>query len=84
MSFQTQQLAGKEARSVGKEVCAFSRCYALDAYGALAVRRECRGLLLHPVTGQVLARRFHKFFNVNELEETTGDRLQVTFQYCAR
>lgn len=35
----------------------------------LAVRRECRGLVFDVKTGQVCARRFHKFFNVGERNE---------------
>jgi|HigsolmetaAR203D_1030402.scaffolds.fasta_scaffold00716_13 Uncharacterized conserved protein len=35
-----------------------------------AILRECRGLLMDQKTGQVLARRYHKFFNVNEKEFT--------------
>ena len=34
-----------------------------------AVRRECRGLLFHK-DGSIMARRLHKFFNVNERDET--------------
>ena len=30
----------------------------------MAARRECRGLLVDASTGAVLARRFHKFFNL--------------------
>lgn len=37
-----------------------------------ALRRECRGLLFN-ADGTVLARRFHKFFNVNEKEETQSN-----------
>ncbi len=33
------------------------------------IRRECRGLVFSP-EGEILARRFHKFFNMNEREET--------------
>eukprot|EP00397_Hematodinium_sp_SG-2012_P000611 GEMP01000612.1.p1 GENE.GEMP01000612.1~~GEMP01000612.1.p1 ORF type:complete len:1893 (+),score=526.37 GEMP01000612.1:201-5879(+) len=40
-----------------------------------AVRRECRGLLVDVKTGHVLARRFPKFFNVNEFPESQQDRL---------
>ncbi|KAK3259837.1 hypothetical protein CYMTET_31191 [Cymbomonas tetramitiformis] len=40
-----------------------------------AVRRECRGLLVCARTGQVLARRFHKFFNVGEVPETHAELL---------
>lgn len=32
--------------------------------------RECRGLIISSVTGKVLARRFHKFFNINENDES--------------
>lgn len=38
----------------------------------LAVRRECRGMLVCPHTGQVLRRALHKFFNLDELPETTN------------
>eukprot|EP00306_Pavlova_sp_CCMP459_P012950 CAMPEP_0185188564 /NCGR_PEP_ID=MMETSP1140-20130426/5483_1 /TAXON_ID=298111 /ORGANISM="Pavlova sp., Strain CCMP459" /LENGTH=691 /DNA_ID=CAMNT_0027755073 /DNA_START=369 /DNA_END=2441 /DNA_ORIENTATION=- len=41
-----------------------------------AARRECRGLLVSARTGRVLARRFHKFFNADEVEETTAWRLE--------
>jgi RNA ligase len=34
-----------------------------------AIRRECRGLLFYP-DGRLMARRLHKFFNVNERDET--------------
>jgi hypothetical protein len=37
---------------------------------ARAVHRECRGLVLSAHTGAVLSRRFHKFFNLGEREET--------------
>jgi RNA ligase len=35
-----------------------------------ALRRECRGIIFDTVTGEILRRPFHKFFNVNEREET--------------
>ena len=34
------------------------------------IRRECRGLKFDRETGQVIARPYHKFFNVNERAET--------------
>jgi RNA ligase len=34
-----------------------------------AIRRECRGLVFYP-DGRLMARRLHKFFNVNERDET--------------
>lgn len=38
-----------------------------------SILRECRGLILSKCTGHVLARRFHKFFNINEKNETLFD-----------
>ena len=35
-----------------------------------AILRELRGLIFDNETGEVIARRYHKFFNVNEKEET--------------
>jgi RNA ligase len=35
-----------------------------------AVRRECRGIIFDTETGDIIRRPFHKFFNVNEREET--------------
>jgi len=35
-----------------------------------ALRRECRGIIFDSATGDIIRRPFHKFFNVNEREET--------------
>lgn len=35
-----------------------------------AIRRELRGIIFDSVTGEILRRPFHKFFNVNERDET--------------
>ena len=42
-----------------------------------AMRRECRGLVFD-YEGKVIARRFHKFFNVAEREETMPDKIDLT------
>jgi RNA ligase len=34
------------------------------------IRRECRGIIFDSETGEILRRPFHKFFNVNERDET--------------
>ena len=34
------------------------------------IRRECRGIIFGSKTGDIIRRPFHKFFNVNEREET--------------
>jgi len=38
--------------------------FTTDPYAAIL--RECRGLIFRTSTGEVIARRFHKFFNANE------------------
>lgn len=43
----------------------------MNAYDYLAaVRRECRGIIFDSKTGDIIRRPYHKFFNVNEREET--------------
>lgn len=34
------------------------------------LRRECRGIIFDTATGEIIRRPFHKFFNVNEREDT--------------
>jgi RNA ligase len=41
-----------------------------------AIRRECRGLIFDRA-GNIMSRPFHKFFNVNEREETQAHRLDL-------
>ncbi|HTW70397.1 MAG TPA: RNA ligase [Acetobacteraceae bacterium] len=40
--------------------------------------RECRGITFDAKTGAVIARKFHKFFNVGEREETLPHRIDWT------
>ena len=42
-----------------------------------AIRRECRGLIFDK-EGKIMSRPFHKFFNVNEREETQTHLLDMT------
>lgn len=42
-----------------------------------AIRRECRGMIFDS-EGHVLSRRYHKFFNVNEREETLLQNIDVS------
>lgn len=42
-----------------------------------AILRECRGIVFDK-TGRVVARRFHKFFNVNEREETQLHKIDIS------
>lgn len=47
-----------------------------DDYYA-AIRRECRGLLFDK-QGKIMARRLHKFFNVNERDETQVNKIDLS------
>lgn len=42
-----------------------------------AIRRECRGLLFYP-DGRIMSRRLHKFFNVNERDETAAHLVDLS------
>lgn len=42
-----------------------------------AIRRECRGLIFDTKTGNIKSRRFHKFFNCGEREETLLPKIDV-------
>lgn len=43
-----------------------------------AIRRECRGIVFQASTGKILARRYHKFFNLGEREEVQPHLLDFT------
>lgn len=43
-----------------------------------ALRRECRGIIFSAKTGKLLARRYGKFFNLNERDETRHERIDFT------
>jgi len=43
-----------------------------------AIRRECRGIIFDTETGNILHRRFHKFFNSGEKPETQLDKIDLT------
>ena len=45
-----------------------------------AIRRECRGLLFYP-DGRIMSRRLHKFFNVNERDETLAHKIDLGKQH---
>lgn len=40
-----------------------------------ALRRECRGITFCSDSGDIIARKYHKFFNLNEREETLLDNI---------
>lgn len=43
-----------------------------------ALRRECRGSKFDSVTGKIIARPYHKFFNVGERDETLLPKIDLT------
>ena len=43
-----------------------------------SVRRECRGIIFDTATGDIIRRPFHKFFNVNERDETQDHRVDLS------
>ena len=55
--------------------CASQRCP--DSVNLAAIRRECRGLLFYP-DGRIMSRRLHKFFNVNERDETAAHKIDLS------
>ena len=54
-----------------------SFCYMISAENTFddAWSRECRGIVFNKATGEVVGRALHKFFNVNEREETRVENL---------
>lgn len=48
-----------------------------DQPAMAALRREARGLIFDLATGKVLGRRFHKFFNLGERDETRPERIDL-------
>ena len=57
------------------EGCGSQRCP--DSVNLAAIRRECRGLLFYP-DGRIMSRRLHKFFNVNERDETAAHKIDLS------
>ena len=42
------------------------------------IRRECRGIIFDTATGEIIRRPFHKFFNVNERDETQDHAVDLS------
>lgn len=72
-------VAEREGFTVINYVVAFPDTFAMcgpDDLGG-AIRRECRGLIFGE-DGSIMSRPYHKFFNVNEREETQAHALDLT------
>jgi len=63
-------VAVKDGYTVVNYVVQMSDTFPPVVSEAEAILRELRGLIFDNVTGKVIARRYQKFFNVNEKEET--------------
>lgn len=48
-----------------------------DPVGGM-IRRECRGLIFDKRSSTIMSRPFHKFFNVNEREETLAKNIDLS------
>lgn len=46
------------------------------------IRRECRGIIFDSVTGDLISRPFHKFFNANEKPETQLAGLDMSREHA--
>lgn len=50
---------------------------SLQNMASAVIRRECRGLVFD-LDGNIINRRYHKFFNVNERDETRFENVDLT------
>ena len=46
------------------------------------LRRECRGIIFDTATGDIIRRPFHKFFNVNERDETQDHSVNLSHDHA--
>lgn len=72
-------VAEREGFTVINYVVAFADTFNMTGADDLggAIRRECRGLIFDE-DGSIMSRPFHKFFNVNERDETQAHVLDMT------
>jgi RNA ligase len=75
-------VAEREFGTVINYVVAMSDTFNMEGPDDIggAIRRECRGLIFD-TDGNIMSRPFHKFFNVNEREETQTHVLDFTQEY---
>ena len=72
-------VAEREGYTVINYVVAMADTFNMDGPDDLggAIRRECRGLIFD-TDGNLMSRPFHKFFNVNEREETQTHEIDMS------
>jgi RNA ligase len=68
----------KEGYTVIKYMVALEETFKLDENDTIgsAVRRECRGITFNE-NGDLICRKYHKFFNVGEKEETQLNKINL-------
>jgi RNA ligase len=68
----------KEGYTVIKYVVAFEETFLWDSNDPVgsAIRRECRGITFD-AEGNLICRKYHKFFNVGEKEETQLNKINL-------
>jgi len=68
----------KDGYTVINYMVAFEETFQWDSSDPLgsAIRRECRGLTFDE-NGKLLCRKYHKFFNVNEKEDTQLNKINL-------
>ncbi len=71
-------VAEREGYTVVNYVVAMADTFDMTGADDLggAIRRECRGLIFDR-DGNIMSRPFHKFFNINEREETQAHRVDL-------
>ena len=72
-------VAEREFGTVVNYVVAMADTFNMTGPGDLggAIRRECRGIIFD-TEGNIMSRPFHKFFNVNEREETQAHAIYMS------
>ena len=75
-------VAEKDGYTVINYVVAMSDTFHMEDRDDLggAIRRECRGLIFD-TDGNLMSRPFHKFFNVNERDETQSHAVDMTSEH---
>jgi RNA ligase len=72
-------IAERDFGSVINYMVAFPDTFAMSGLDDLtgAIRRECRGLIFDR-EGKIMSRPFHKFFNINEKDETQAHQIDMS------
>jgi RNA ligase len=75
-------VAEKDGYTVINYVVAMADTFHMEDANDLggAIRRECRGLIFD-ADGNLMSRPFHKFFNVNERDETQSHAVDMTSEH---